>query len=319
MLEGGLTVGGLVAFTLIAAQFSAPVARLAAQYRVFHQISVNLHRVSDLLVDSEVDDGSETAVMSLPDVRGHLVFEDVSFHYPRDAKEKSKWALEHCSFEIQPGEVVAVCGRSGCGKSTLVSLLLRLFDPQEGQVWIDGFNLRDVTPESVREQFGMVTQEVTLFAGTIFDNIACGRGVSEEAVVAAGRLAGVEEFVSDLPYGYHTLIGERGLKLSGGQHQRIVIARALVTDPKILIFDEATASLDPLSESLVHGRLQRVIAGRTTIVISHRLSSLENADRILVMDKGRIVEAGQHDSLMARDGLYTSLVAARPAWREASP
>ncbi|MCP3063380.1 ATP-binding cassette domain-containing protein [Myxococcus sp. K38C18041901] len=252
-------------------------------------------------------------MLELPRVKGHLRFRGVSFRYGSGRESNT---LERLDLEFAPGEVVALVGPSGCGKSTLVRLLLRLHDPSEGTVSIDGYNLRDVTPESVRGQIGMVTQETQLFSGTVFDNIACGRPVTEQAVVRAAQLAGAYDFVTELPYGFQTLVGERGLTLSGGQRQRVIIARALVTDPRILIFDEATAALDPLAEQAIHDRLRDIVRGRTTLIISHRLQTLQHADRIVVMNEGRISQMGTHESLMSAQGkLYSALAQATPNWK----
>jgi ABC-type multidrug transport system fused ATPase/permease subunit len=243
-------------------------------------------------------------------------FRGVLFRYGTKPQERP--TLSRIDLELAAGEIVALVGPSGCGKSTLVRLLLRLHDPTEGTVSIDGYNLRDVTPESVRSQVGLVTQDIQLVSGTIYENIACGRAVSEEAVMDAARLAGAYEFISELPYGFLTLVGERGLSLSGGQRQRIVIARALVTNPRVLIFDEATAALDPLSEQLIHERLREIVRGRTTIIISHRIQTLQHADRIIVMNEGRIVQMGTHDALIAAGGkLYNALASATPDWKRA--
>jgi len=313
VLRGELTVGALIAATLFARQMSGPVVRLATQWRDYQRVQAHLERVGAVQDVAGEGDKRASAVLELPQVKGHIRFRGVSFRYGTGRESNT---LERLDLEFAPGEVVALVGPSGCGKSTLVRLLLRLHDPGEGTVSIDGYNLRDVTPESVRGQIGMVTQETQLFSGTVFDNIACGRPVTEEAVVRAARLAGAYDFVTELPYGFQTLVGERGLTLSGGQRQRVIIARALVTDPRILIFDEATAALDPLAEQAIHDRLRDIVRGRTTLIISHRLQTLQHADRIVVMNEGRISQMGTHESLMSAQGkLYSALAQATPNWK----
>jgi ABC-type multidrug transport system fused ATPase/permease subunit len=220
---------------------------------------------------------------------------------------------------IAPGEVVGIVGKSGCGKSTLARLLLRFHEPTSGRILLDGFHLRDLNAQALRRQIGLVTQHAYLYSGTIRENIICGRDdVPEESLIRAAQAAGAYGFISDLPYGFETKVGEQGLQLSGGQAQRIAIARALCTDPRILIFDEATAALDPLVERDIHEGLREIIRGRTTLIIAHRLHTLRHADRILVFDQGRLIEQGRHDSLMAKQGLYFQMFTASPDWHGAA-
>ena len=314
-----MTIGELAAVMMLATQILSPLRRLAEEWHNFQHVYASAVRIGGLFEHPLEDEGSPAPLLTLPAVRGRISFQGVRFRYETDAKDRQRWTLDNIDFEIKPREVIGVVGRSGSGKSTLVNLLLRLYDPQRGSICIDGHNLRDVTRKSLRAQVGLVTQDVGIFSASIYDNIACGRNVDGDAVARASNLAGAYDFIQDLPYGFDTRVGERGLQLSGGQKQRIVIARALVTDPRILIFDEATAALDPVSEQLIHERLNNVVHERTTLILSHRLSTLEHADRILVFDEGRVVESGTHDELTRRRGLYYRLATASPGWRRQKP
>jgi ATP-binding cassette subfamily B protein len=237
--------------------------------------------------------------------KGSLSFEHVEFRYPTRPQEK---ALHDLSLNIAPGETVAVVGPSGAGKSTLFQLALRFYDPQQGRVLLDGVDVRDADPAEVRSRIALVPQETVIFAASAKDNIRYGRWeASEEEIVEAAKAANAHEFLKDLPEGYDTFLGESGARLSGGQRQRIVIARALLRDAPLLLLDEATSALDAHSERLVQEALERLMKTRTTIVIAHRLATTRAADRIIVMDGGRIVEEGTHSSLNKADGLYASL------------
>jgi ATP-binding cassette subfamily B protein len=237
--------------------------------------------------------------------RGTVAFEDVRFHYPTRPGQS---ALEGLSFAARQGERVAIVGPSGAGKSTILQLLLRFYDPQSGRILVDGMPISEADPGAVRRRLALVPQEPTIFAASVAENIRYGRPeASEVEVVEAARLAFADEFVRALPDGYGTLIGERGVTLSGGQRQRLAIARAILKDAPILLLDEATSALDAASERAVQEALDRLMRGRTTIVIAHRLATVRSADRILVMDAGRIVEEGTHDALLARGGLYARL------------
>jgi subfamily B ATP-binding cassette protein MsbA len=235
--------------------------------------------------------------------RQRIAFEKVGFHY-----NEGEAVLENISFEVAPGQIVALVGPSGAGKTTLVDLVARFYDPTEGRITIDGVDLRDIQAKSYRANLGIVTQDTVLFHDTVRGNIAYARpDVSPQAVDAAANAANATEFIKRLPEQYDTVLGERGTRLSGGQRQRIAIARAILRDPPILIFDEATSALDTESERLVQDAIEHLLQGRTVFVIAHRLSTIRHADLILVMDRGRIVERGTHDELIAQGGLYRKL------------
>jgi ABC-type multidrug transport system fused ATPase/permease subunit len=247
-------------------------------------------------------------------------FDKVSFAYAPD-----QWALRNLTLDVAPGERVAFVGLSGAGKTTLANLIARFYDPTEGRVEIDGWDLRAVTVRSLRRQIGLVPQETVLFRGTVRDNIAYARpDASREEVVAAATAANAHEFITALPDGYDTLLGDDGMQLSGGQRQRLAIARALLDNPRLLILDEATSALDSESETLIQEAMDGVARGRTTFIIAHRLSTVRRADRIVVLDQGTIVEEGRHDDLLTRDGVYARLLRlqmldAVPAERVAAP
>jgi subfamily B ATP-binding cassette protein MsbA len=236
---------------------------------------------------------------------GRITFDNVSFRYPSRA---GRAVLQGVSLEVQPGETVAIVGRSGAGKTTLASLIPRFYDVVGGAVMIDGVDVREMTLASLRRQIGVVAQDPILFSCTVQENLLYGRPqATSDDLVAAARAANAHEFIEQLPEGYLTVVGERGLRLSGGQRQRVAIARTFLKDPPILILDEATASLDSESENLIHDALRRLMQGRTTFIIAHRLSTVLSADRILVMERGRIVDSGRHVDLLARGGVYRRL------------
>jgi ATP-binding cassette subfamily B protein len=235
-----------------------------------------------------------------------VTFDDVSFRYGSD--DGGAWALRDIDLTIVPGQTVALVGETGAGKSTFAKLVARFYDPTEGAVRVDGHDLRSVTAHSLRSQMGMVPQEGFLFSGTVRDNLSFGRlRATEEQLRDAARAVGADAFIMALPQGYDTEVGERGVQLSAGQRQLVAFARALVADPRILVLDEATANVDVHTEGIIEEGLRRLVAGRTAIVIAHRLSTIQHADRILVMEHGRIVEQGSHDELLAAEGRYWQL------------
>ena len=304
VLQGRLTPGELVAYFIYTFMVAGPVATLADLYTQFQTALGASERIFAIL-DTTPEISDDTASQPLATVQGDVHFEAVSFDYSERVA-----VLRHIHFRVQPGQVVALVGPSGAGKSTLVNLIPRFYDTTTGRILIDGHDIRTVQLRSLRQQIGIVPQETILFADTVFSNIRYGRlDASQAEVEDAARAANAHDFIrQDLPDGYQTMVGERGVKLSGGQRQRVAIARAILKDPRILILDEATSSLDSESESLVQEALERLMAGRTAFVIAHRLSTIVNADWILVMDEGRVVEQGTHESLLTdASGLYRRL------------
>jgi len=304
VILGRLTPGDLIAYLIYTVLIASPVAIMADLYGQFQAAIGASQRMLDLLdTPPELSDAPDAA--PLPPVAGDVVFDNVSFHYTAAID-----VISGVSFTARAGQLIALVGPSGAGKSTLVNLIPRFYDVVEGCITIDGRDVRDVTLRSLREQIGIVPQETLLFSGTVYDNIRYGRlEATREEVEAAALAANAHRFiVDDLAEGYATAVGEQGVKLSGGQRQRIAIARAILKDPRILILDEATSSLDSASESLVQEALERLMVGRTSFVIAHRLSTVLNADWILVMNRGEIVEQGTHAALLRiPDGLYTQL------------
>ncbi len=304
VVNGNLTAGGLVAYLVYTMMVAAPIASLAGLYAQFQSALGATERVFALM-DTAPDIRDQPDAYPLPPVTGQVTFEKVDFDYVPTAP-----VLHQVSFQAEPGQVVALVGPSGAGKSTLVSLIPRFYDVADGRITIDGHDVRDVQLLSLRQQIGIVPQETTLFSDTVYENIRYGKlDATQAEIEAAAKAANAHEFIlNELPDGYATMVGERGVKLSGGQRQRVAIARAILKDPRILILDEATSSLDSESEALVQEALERLMRGRTSFVIAHRLSTVLNADYILVLEHGRIVEQGSHDDLiLSRDGLYFRL------------
>jgi subfamily B ATP-binding cassette protein HlyB/CyaB len=303
VIDQSLTVGELVAFNMLAGRVSAPVLRIAQIWQDFHQARLSVLRLGDIL-NTATEPAYQPGRAALPQIRGDIAFEHVEFRYRLDGPE----VLHDVSFHVPAGQMVGIVGPSGSGKSTLAKLIQRLFVPETGRVLVDGVDLAMVDPAWLRRQIGVVLQENVLFNRTVRDNIALADpGMPMQRVIAAADLAGAHDFVLELPEGYDTIVGERGATLSGGQRQRIAIARALVGDPRILIFDEATSQLDYESERIIQQNMERIAQGRTVIIIAHRLSTVRRCHRILTIERGRLVEDGSHDELIHTGGRYASL------------
>lgn len=303
VIGGDLTVGELVAFNMLAGRVSMPVLRLAQMWQDFHQARLSVDRLGDIL-NTIPEPSLSSARAALPAIRGKVVFEHATFRYRVDGPE----VLHDVSFGIEPGQVIGIVGSSGSGKSTIGKLIQRLYVPESGRVLVDGVDLATVDLTWLRRQIGVVLQENVLFNRSIRENIALADpAMPMERVIEAASLAGAHDFILELPEGYDTIVGERGSSLSGGQRQRVAIARALITNPRILILDEATSALDYESERAIQQNMKRISAGRTVIVIAHRLSTVRNANRIVTLEHGRIVEDGSHDELIRSNGRYANL------------
>jgi ATP-binding cassette, subfamily B, bacterial HlyB/CyaB len=303
VINGSLSVGELVAFNMLAGRVSAPVLRLAQIWQDFHQARLSIHRLGDIL-NTAPETTYNQGRASLPKIRGDITFEHVTFRYRIDGPE----VLRDVTFSVPAGQMVGIVGLSGSGKSTLAKLAQRLYIPESGRILVDGVDLAVVDTAWLRRQLGVVLQENILFNASVRNNIALADpAVPIERVMGAANLAGAHDFILELPEGYDTLVGERGSTLSGGQKQRIAIARALLTNPRILIFDEATSALDYESERIIQSNMAEIAKGRTVFIIAHRLSTLRRTDRIITIERGRVIEDGTHDDLLRRGGRYAAL------------
>ena len=303
VIEGSLSVGELVAFNMLSGRVSQPVLRLAQIWQDFHQARLSVARLGDIL-NTPTEQNYNASRSTLPAVIGSVRFEHVTFRYRVDGSE----VLHDIDFDVPAGQIVGIVGPSGSGKSTVAKLVQRLYVPESGKVLVDGIDLAVVDPAWLRRQIGVVLQENVLFNASVRANIALADpAMSMERVIAAATLAGAHDFILELPEGYDTVVGERGSSLSGGQRQRIAIARALVGNPRILIFDEATSSLDYESEQTIQNNMRRIVEGRTALIIAHRLSTVRRANRIITIERGCIVEDGTHDELIRSGGRYSTL------------
>jgi ATP-binding cassette, subfamily B, bacterial HlyB/CyaB len=303
VMKNDLSVGQLIAFNMLAGRISGPILRLVQLWQDFQQAGISVQRLGDIL-NTPTEPGYNPGRAALPALQGEVRFEHVGFRYAPDRPK----VLDDIDLQVRPGEVIGIVGRSGSGKSTLTKLVQRLYIPEAGRVLIDGVDLALVEPAWLRRQVGVVLQENTLFNRSVRENIALTNPALEMgAIIHAAKLAGAHDFILELAEGYDTLVGEQGGTLSGGQRQRIAIARALITNPRILIFDEATSALDYESERIIQDNMQAIAQGRTVFIIAHRLSAVRRANRIIVIEQGRIVEQGSHKQLLKQEGQYARL------------
>ena len=303
VINGNFTVGQLVAFRMLSGRISGPVLRLVQLWQEYQQAVLSVKRIGDIFnAPMEIKGGAE--ISSLPELKGRIVFDKVRFRYRVDASE----VIKDMSFTIDEGSIVGIVGRSGSGKSTISKLIQRLYIQENGKITIDGIDISMINPSQLRRQIGVVLQENFMFNGSVRDNISIHmKNATFEQIIKAATTAGAHDFIMSLPNGYDTIIGEKGVGLSGGQKQRIAIARAILGNPKILIFDEATSALDYESESIIQNNLKEICEGRTVIIIAHRLSTLKEANKIMVIDNGNLIEYDTHEMLMKEKGLYHSL------------
>jgi ATP-binding cassette subfamily B protein len=306
VLTGALSLGALVAFVQYSERFWRPISDLSEKFNILQQAMASSERIFALL-DTPLDVQAPSSPVRLSDVQGRIGFESVSFAYTTPESGPPQWVLQDIDFAIPPGKSVALVGATGAGKTSIISLLARLYDVQRGRVTLDGVDVRDLDPVQLRSSLALVLQDVHLFSGTIASNIRLGSAISDERVRAAAGAVHAHRFIESLPEGYQTEVKERGATLSVGQKQLLSFARALAHDPRVLILDEATSSIDTETEALIQGALKVLLKGRTAIVIAHRLSTIQNVDEILVLHKGRIRERGTHQALLAERGLYWRL------------
>lgn len=303
VIDGDLSIGQLIAFNMLSAQVTGPLLRIVNLWQEFQQVGISVQRLGDVL-NTRPEPAYNPTRTTLPHLTGQVVFDQVLFRYRPDTRP----ALANVSFTVNPGQVIGIVGRSGSGKSTIAKLIQRLYVPERGRVLVDGVDLAQVDPAWLRRHVGVVLQENFLFNRSVRDNIALADpGLPMEQVMQAAKLAAAHDFILDLPEGYDTVVGEHGCSLSGGQRQRIAIARALIADPRVLIFDEATSALDYESEAVIQQNMAQICKGRTVFIIAHRLSTVRPAQRIYVIDKGEVVEEGSHDELIKLNGLYARL------------
>lgn len=303
VMSGSLTIGALIAFRMLSGRVSGPVLRLVQSWQDFQQAGISIKRLGDIF-NNKTEPTLDPTKSRLPSIKGDIRFDKVYFRYTLDGPE----VIRNVSFGIHPGTVVGVVGRSGSGKSTISKLLQRLYIPESGKILIDGVDIATTDPSWLRRQIGVVLQENFLFNASVRENICIHKpSASMEEIVRVAKIAGAHDFIVELPEGYDTQVGERGEGLSGGQKQRIAIARALLHDPKILIFDEATSALDYESENIIQKNLKQIVAGRTVIIIAHRLSTLKSVDKIMAIDRGQLVEYGTPRMLLKKNGLYAYL------------
>ncbi len=311
VLQGTLSIGDLMMFVVFLLMLLEPLAILAESAATLQNNLSALDRVLDILDEQrEMQPGERAIKLDQQNVLGRVTFKQVDFQYDTSAS----WSLSGIEIDVKPGEMIALVGPSGAGKSTLCNLVARFYDPDCGEIFLDGTNLRDIEVESYRALLGIVEQDVFLFDGSVAENIAYSKhDASENDILEAAKIANAHQFIQELPDGYETIIGERGVKLSGGQRQRLAIARAVLANPRILILDEATSNLDTESERLIQESLRELLKGRTSFVIAHRLSTIRDADRILVLENGRIIESGTHEELLHNHGRYSEMVALQTA------